>query len=485
MLMTCAETARADDATIQSGTAGIVLMQRAGTAVADVIRERYSPRATVVLCGPGHNGGDGFIVAEELRESGWPVCVACFDSSYKITGDAGIAFTRWHGRTIAPEDIDWTGTQLFIDGLFGTGLNRPVGAPYRELIMALNQNKKAVVAIDIPSGVQGDTGKAMGMAVRAGLTVTFTSKKPGHLLLPGRDLCGEVLVSDIGVDENCIEEIAPRAAENKPGLWQQWLHEPQADEHKYDHGHVLIFGGPMTGAARLAARAAQRSGAGLVTIAAPESAAATYAANLESVIVQPMVSDGGWKLALEDDRKNALLIGPGAGVGAATRNFVLQALATRRPCVLDADALTSFAAKPQELFAALHEDCVLTPHDGEFGRLFARLIDPDQDKLLRARSAARMAGCTVLLKGSDTVIAAPTGMAVINSNAPPWLAVAGAGDVLAGIIVGLLAQKVPAFAAACAACWLHGAAARHHKPGMIAEDIIKTVPDAKRSCQAG
>jgi ADP-dependent NAD(P)H-hydrate dehydratase / NAD(P)H-hydrate epimerase len=483
MLMTCAEIARADQTTIQKGTAGIVLMQRAGTAVADIIRERFTPRTTVVLCGPGNNGGDGFVVAEELRASGWQVQVACFGDCFNITGDAGIAFTRWHGQTIRPEAIDWLGTQLFIDALFGNGLTKNVEGKYRDLIVALNLKKKMVVAVDIPSGVHGDTGATMGYAVRSNLTVTFTAKKPGHMLLPGRDFCGEVIVADIGIDGASIDEIAPRIAENHPDLWRQWLREPQPQEQKYDHGHALILGGAtMTGAARLAARAAQRIGAGLVTIAAPEKAASIYATNLDSVIVDSMADDAAWQLSMSDERKNVLLIGPGAGVGEATRRFVLEALATKRPCVLDADALTSFSTRSDELFAALHPDCVLTPHEGEFSRVFARMVDSNQNKLTKTRAAARMAGCVVLLKGSDTVIAAPDGYTVINGNAPPWLAVAGAGDVLAGMITGLLAQKTPAFAAACAATWLHGAAAQRHQAGMIAEDLINSIPDTKRSC---
>jgi NAD(P)H-hydrate epimerase len=322
----------------------------------------------------------------------------------------------------------------------------------------------------------GDTGEALG-AVAAALTVTFFRKKPGHLLLPGRALCGEVVVADIGIPPSVLAQIVPDTFENDPGLWVAALPRPHEGGNKYARGHALISGGyPMTGAARMAARAAARAGAGLTTIAVPEIALSIYAAALTSIMVQPLAAPEDFDLLLADRRFSALLIGPGAGAGEETRARVLAMLGTGRPTLLDADALTAFADEPTALDRAIIGPCVLTPHDGEFRRLF----DPTGDKLTRARAAARRSGAVVVLKGSDTVITAPDGRAVVNANAPPTLATAGSGDVLSGILLGLLAQGMEPFLAAAAAAWLHGAAAATFGPGLIAEDLPDLLPGVLR-----
>jgi len=322
----------------------------------------------------------------------------------------------------------------------------------------------------------GDTGEALG-AVAAALTVTFFRKKPGHLLLPGRVLCGEVVVADIGIPPSVLAQIVPDTFENDPGLWLAALPWPQEGGNKYTRGHALISGGyPMTGAARMAARAAARAGAGLTTIAVSEIALPIYAAALISIMVHPLAAPEDFDRLLADRRFSALLIGPGAGAGEETRARVLAMLGTGRPTLLDADALTAFADEPTALDRAIIGPCVLTPHDGEFRRLF----DPTGDKLTRARAAARRSGAVVVLKGSDTVITAPDGRAVVNANAPPTLATAGAGDVLSGILLGLLAQGMEPFLAAAAAAWLHGAAAAAFGPGLIAEDLPDLLPGVLR-----
>lgn len=319
----------------------------------------------------------------------------------------------------------------------------------------------------------------MGLAAPAALTVTFFRGKPGHLLMPGRDLCGDCTVADIGIPDAVLESIRPETAENDPTLWRDLLPWPQAAEHKYRRGHVLIPGGDrMTGATRLAAQAARRAGAGLVTIVAPEKAWAIYAAGPPGLLVD---TDANWPDLIADERRNAVLVGPGSGVGEATKRHLLEACASGKALVLDADALTSFADDRNSLMSALHDRCVLTPHDGEFARLF----DHDGSKLERARAAARESGAVVLLKGPDTVIAEPEGWAVINTNAPPELATAGSGDVLAGIIVGLMAQGMAPFVAACAAAWMHGAAASAFGPGLIAEDLIDGLPTVLRGLKEG
>jgi len=314
-----------------------------------------------------------------------------------------------------------------------------------------------------------------GAEAPAVATVTFFRKKPGHLLMPGRALCGEVVLVDIGIPATVLPAIAPRCWENGAALWGDAFPWPRLEMHKYRRGHALIAGGAvMTGAARLAARAAARVGAGLVTLAAPAAAWPVYAAALTGVIVLPMAGEGDFTALLGDARRNAILLGPGGGADDALRQRVLAALATERAVVLDADAITAFASSRDTLFAAIRGACVLTPHEGEFARLF----DVTGDRLSRARAAARQCGAVVLLKGPDSIIAAPDGRAVINSNAPPDLATAGSGDVLAGLVTGLLAQGLDPFRAAATACWLHGDAAASFGPGLVAEDIIETLPQS-------
>jgi len=315
-------------------------------------------------------------------------------------------------------------------------------------------------------------------AVPAVLTVTFFRKKPGHLLFPGRTLCGEVVVADIGIPATVLEPIQPDTFENDPRLWLADWPPPDAGGNKYTRGHALIAGGyPMTGAARLAARAAARAGAGLTTIAVPEVALPIYATALTCIMVLPLADPEDFTKLLENRRYSAWLIGPGAGVGAETRARALAMLGTGRPTLLDADALTSFQEDPTALDRAITGSCVMTPHDGEFRRLF----DPSGDKLTRTRAAARRSGAVIVLKGGDTVIAAPDGRAIINSNAPPTLATAGSGDVLSGLVLGLLAQGMKPFPAAAAAVWLHGAAANAFGPGLIAEDLPELLPGVLRN----
>jgi len=480
-LLTPAEMAAADRAAMAAGIAGVQLMETAGRAVAETVLDRWPPRPVAVLCGPGNNGGDGFVAARHLTAAGWPVRLGLLGDRAGLSGDAAHHAAFWSGKVLplGPELLD--GAELVIDAIFGAGLSRDVEGTARAVIAALASAGLPSVAVDVPSGVDGATGAVRGAAAQAAVTVTFFRKKPGHLLVPGRVLAGEVVLVDIGIPARVLAAIQPRTHENGPALWLDAYPWPRLDAHKYTRGHALVAGGAeMTGAARLAARAALRVGAGLVTLAAPEPAWAVYASALTSVIVHKLARAEEFSALLADERRNAILIGPGAGATPATRQHVLAALATRRPVVLDADALTLFADRPDALFAAIAGPCVLTPHEGEFRRLF--LIEGD--KLSRARAAARQSGAVVLLKGPDTVIAAPDGRAIINGNAPPELATAGSGDVLAGLIAGLLAQGLDPFRAAAAACWLHGEAAQSFGPGLIAEDIVEALPQALRRLKA-
>ena len=458
----------ADELTVAAGTSGIALMENAGASVArEIVPALVHARPLVVLCGPGNNGGDGFVVARHLSEAGWPVTLALLGTRDRLAGEARHHADRWTGpiETLTPAALD--GSQLVVDALFGAGLSRALEGAAAEVLAAAAKQRILIVAIDVPSGVMGDSGESLG-AVAATLTVTFFRKKPGHLLMPGCSLCGEVVVTDIGTPASVLDTIAPDTFENDPSLWLADIPRPMDGENKYTRGHALIWGGyPMTGAPRMAARAAARTGAGLTTIAVTEVALPIYATALTSIMVRPIAMPKDLDDLLRDHRLSGLAIGPGAGIGAQTRERALAMLATGRPTLLDADAITSFTDDPAALFRSIIGSCVITPHEGEFRRLF----DATGYKLERARKAARRSGAVIVLKGSDTVIASPAGLAVINANAPATLATAGSGDVLSGIILGLLAQGVAPFQAACIGVWLHGAAAADFGPGLIAEDL--------------
>ena len=468
-LLTPAEMYRADALAVAAGTALLALMERAGRSVAEEIVRRYGARPTLVLCGPGNNGGDGFVVARILKGWGWPVRLALLGARDRLSGDAAAMAAAWKGPVEQVGTMEGAG--LIIDALFGAGLSKEFPP---ELAAAISAAGCPVVAVDVPSGLDGLTGRPRGASVRADVTVTFFRRKPGHVLMPGRELCGEVALADIGIPDSVLEEIRPRDSINceiRPPA-------PAAEGHKYSRGHaVIVSGGPLhTGASRLAAEAALRSGAGLVTISGSRQALAVHAAQLSAI----MLSDAGLAELLADRRKNAVCIGPAAGVEAGTRAKVATVLSSGAAAVLDADALTAFAADGERLFrlVALGQarPVVMTPHAGEFGRIFKGLGEQDESKIELARKAARHSGAVVVLKGADTVIAAPDGRARVNVNAPPWLATAGSGDVLAGMVTALLAQGMAGFEAACAAVWLHGDAANRHGPrGLTAETLIESL----------
>jgi NAD(P)H-hydrate epimerase len=472
--------AEADRLTVLAGIPVSALMENAGWAVVHETQKRWSIRPAVVLCGPGNNGGDGFAVARRLRETGWPVRVGLICPLGQLMGEARLSAQGWSGG-IEPLTPDILGkAELVVDAVFGSGLTHAVEGAAADTLAAASQRKIPIVAVDVPSGLLGDRGESLG-AVPAALTVTFFRKKPAHLLFPGRGFCGEVVVADIGTPLSVLETLVPDTFENSPCLWGADLPLPRQDGNKYTRGHALISGGyPITGAARMAGRAAARAGAGLTTIAVSECAFPIYAASLESVMVYLLNGPDDFVRMLQDRRYTAFLIGPGSGIGEETRSRVTALLSTGRATVLDADALTSFQDNPHALDQAIQGPCVLTPHEGEFARLF----DPEGDKLARARKAAQRCAAILVLKGADTVIASPDGRAVINSNAPPTLASAGSGDVLSGIILGLLAQGMEPFLASAAAVWLHGEAARGFGPGLLAEDLPDLLPGLYRRLQS-
>lgn len=492
-LLTPAEMAEADRRTIAAGTPGMTLMECAGKAVADAAPDQHRAGVRVlVICGPGNNGGDGFITARLLAERGYQVRVMLLGPIEALTGDAATAASRWTGEIEAVDASTIGNFSVIVDALFGGGLKRPLTGAAREAVEAINragENGASILAVDLPSGIDGATGQVKGAAVHANKTITFCRKKPGYLLLPGRLYAGTVQVTDIGIADDTIAGLGVKTFENRPPLWLPSFPVPRVDGHKYARGHAVVASGPMhmTGAARLAARAALRAGAGLVTVAGPKDAIPVLAASLTAVMVRQTNDAAALRRLLADGRLNAMLLGPGQGVGSRTKNMVMAAAKAKRALVLDADALTSFAGQASGLAKVLTScSAIVTPHEGEFQRLFSRQpkILALESKIEKARAAAKFLGAVVLLKGADTVVAAPDGRAAVADNAPPWLATAGTGDVLAGFVLGLVAQQMPAFEAACAGVWLHGECGREGGLGLIAEDLPETLPGVLRKLLA-
>ena len=479
-IITVAEMRAADRFAAAQGVPTRSLMEHAGRAVADEITKRHAqPVPVLVMCGPGNNGGDGFVAARHLKSRGWNVRVALLGERGALKGDAAFESVQWPGETIPLSPEALKGAKLVIDGLIGAGLARPLEGAARETVLALNDNPAEVVAIDVPSGLHGDHGKALdGVCVVADATVTFFRMKPAHVLMPGRIACGHVLLAQIGIPDEALESIKPCIFVNGERLWGREFPRPDPLGHKYARGHAVIVSGPAhaTGAARLAARGALRIGAGLASVASPLDAVPVNAAHLTAIMVKPFDGAEGLAELLKDKRYNAVAVGPGCGVGPAARELVAAVLGSGAAAVLDADGLTSFADDPKALFAGLRPATVLTPHEGEFDRLFPGLLDKSPSRIEAARAAAAEAGCVVVLKGPDTAVAAPDGRVAISTNAPPTLATAGSGDVLSGFVTGLLAQHMEPFKAAAAAVWLHGLAATSFGPGLIAEDLPEQLP---------
>ncbi len=463
-LLTPAEMARADAAALAAGMPTETLMEAAGRAVARAIRARYRPCRTLVLAGPGNNGGDGYVAARYLEQAGWPVSVAALAPPNPGTAAAAAA-ARWHGPMAAFDAAEAARAGLVVDALFGAGLTRPL-AP--EVIQMLRAVQAPLVAVDVPSGLDGATGQVLGHAPQAALTISFFRLKPGHLLLPGRVLCGETLLADIGLPEAVLEGIAPRCWRNHPSLWA--LPSLEVSAHKYTRGHLTILAGAaMPGAARLAASAARRLGAGLVTLHAENL---ELAAMLRADAPGQLVSDATLDALLADERRKVWLAGPGLLPHDATRAAIRSLIEAGKTLIADAGGLMAAAEAPDLLRGA----AVITPHAGEFARLFGA---PGADRLSATRAAAARLGAVVVLKGPDSIIAAPDGRVIINDNAPPSLATAGTGDILAGAIAALLAQGMAPFEAAAAAVWLHGAAAASGPPGLIAEDLPALIAKAR------
>lgn len=480
-LLTSEEMGRAEHLTVEGGTSSLVLMENAGKGVAEEVVRRF-PRGSrvVVLCGPGNNGGDGFVTARSLRERGYHVRLALLGQQENLTRDSKEMARRWD-ESIEPMSLQCLdGAQIIIDAIFGAGLTRDINGVTAQMIEEITARTLPVVAVDVPTGIDATQGVVRGAAFKAVATVTFFRRKTGHVLLPGKLFCGDVRAIDIGIPVNVLGDIAPRTFINDPEFWLHYFPRLKVDGHKYDRGHAVVVSGPMesTGAARLAARGALRSGAGLVSVATSKAAFYLNAAQLTAIMVSVFDGPAGLADLLLDTRMNAVLIGPGAGVGEETRDLVSGVLSSEAAAVIDADGLSSFAGEPGDLFNQIkgrQAQAVITPHEGEFKRIFPDLTDVSS-KLERARKAAEISGAVVVLKGPDTVVAAPDGLAALSENSPPWLATAGTGDVLAGLIAGLLAQGMAAFDAAASAVWLHSELAHAFGPGMISEDMPELLP---------
>ncbi len=483
-VLTTAEMYRADSLAMAGGVPGPVLMAAAGRAVAAAVMDRRASGPVLVLCGPGNNGGDGFVAARHLAAAGWPVRLALMGKVAKLKGDAAGAAAAWTGPVLDLAAVTPEPGELVVDALFGAGLARALEGKAAELAERCRALGLPVVAVDVPSGLPGDGAEPLGgCAFRAEKTVTFFRKKPAHLLVPARKYCGEVILAQIGIPAAVLAEIAPQTFENGPDLWQAAFPRRHSRSHKYEAGHLLVAGGStMTGAAQLACRAGLRAGAGLVSVACDTASLPIYAVANPGVITLVLKEPGDFAAALADARRNAVVVGPGNGVTAETRAWAEAAVSAGRAVVLDADALTVFQADPAALWRLIagHPAArvVLTPHDGEFRRLFPDIAG---HRLARARAAAARSGAVVVLKGPDSVIAAPGGRAAVNASAPPWLATGGTGDVLAGMIGGLLAQGMAPFEAAAAAVWLHGEVAASLGPGLIAEDLPAALPQVLRT----
>lgn len=487
-LLSVAEMTAADATAIAAGTPGIVLMEKAGKAVAEAVMRRLRPgQRVLVLCGPGNNGGDGFVAARLLRDRGCHVILALAGERAGLKGDAALAAENWPGPVEAIAVVDPAQHDVVVDALFGAGLSRALSGEVAALVERVNAAGRPVIAVDVPSGVHGDTGLVEGSAIRAAETVTFFRLKPGHLLQPGRGLCGVVTLADIGIRPEIVfapGRLGPSVFRNAPDLWRSRWPDHAAGTHKYGRGAVAVAAGGLSGvgAPRLGARAALRIGAGLATIICRPEALMAHAGRGPDALMQSAAADAAaFERILLERKADALLIGPALGLDVEARSWVAAALRSGRPCVLDADALTHIGALLPTFAARLRRrsaPAVLTPHEGEFKRMFgeAEGFAPECGKLERARLAARLTAAVVVLKGPDTVIAAPDGPAAINDTGSPALATAGSGDVLGGMIAGLLAQKMPAFEAACAAVWLHGRAGEQLGMGLIADDLPEALP---------
>jgi ADP-dependent NAD(P)H-hydrate dehydratase / NAD(P)H-hydrate epimerase len=449
------------------------LMERAGKAVFDVISERFAPQKTLILVGPGNNGGDGYVVARLLNEAGWDINVASFNNNPPTSLLALEKYQKWAGALKDINDINFNDYPLIVDAIFGIGLSKSIKDPLLNYIHKINQSNATIVCIDIPTGVSSDDGKMLNVAIHANLTITFNFLKPGHVLLPSSIQCSEIILVDIGIPP----PYPILWQQNDPDLWRHIIPTPNALSHKYKRGHLGLIGSKeMTGATRLASMAARRMGVGLLSIICPLDAEIIYALSDPGHLIKPYESMKNFDSLLELHQFSAFSIGSGLLPNVETQILVSKILDLKKPTLLDAGALMAFENDPEKLFNQLHDTCVLTPHEGEFKRLFGSKVDFNISKIEQTIKAAQISGCVVLYKGGDTIIANPNTQIIVENQYAPYLASAGTGDVLAGLIAGLLAQEIDPFWAPSIGVYVQRKAALMLGPGLIAEDLPYKIP---------
>jgi len=468
----------ADRLAVECGVSSLSLMENAGRSIAEEIQRNWTRCPVLILCGPGNNGGDGYVIARYLLEASWPVRIATFGDTSDLSGDASVMFGQYAVDVVSLDELGDVDEELVVDALFGAGFKGDLPPEARAAFQKISLAGLDLVAVDVPSGVCGLTGDVVEGTPIANLTVSFQCAKVGHLFYPARAHIGILKITDIGIPDQALDLQNVSLFQNTPELWLESLATLSPIGHKYDRGHAAVVGGGISssGAARIAARAALRASAGAVTVVCKPSALTTYAVSLEAVMVESISDETAFESWIAARRIGTVLLGPGNGVGERTRTFVRTAINSEAHVVLDADALTEFQDDPEVLFRFIREktvgSVVLTPHEAEFSRLFTI----EGTALVRCREAAKRSGAVVILKGATTVIAEPTGNAALNTNAPPWLATAGSGDALAGIVAALLTKGEDAFKSASAAVWMHGEAANIFGRGLIAEDIEVQIP---------
>lgn len=480
-VLSIAQARMADRLTIEAGTSSFSLLSTAGLRVFEYTQSLIDDNARIlVACGTGNNGGDGLITAQLLIENGYNVDVALMSEAKSLKGDAHQALQQLSCPLLSLIDTRPDHYTLIIDAVLGVGLDRCVSDSLAVWIRAVNESSVPVISIDIPTGIHGETGAVLGVAIRADHTVTFYRKKIGHLLYPGRAHAGHLSVASIGISDALVDELTPTVYENLPSLWKSHLPVLSWSSHKYERGYTVVLVGTATGAARLTAYAALRAGAGVVTLASPSHLSNIVASHVTCEMIKHINNADELQIYLKDSRITSVVLGPGMGISEQTRQMVSAALTSNKNVLLDADAISSFENLEIELFtliAKCTQSVVLTPHKGEFQRLFKSLnLASSSSKVDVTREAARQSGAVVVYKGADTVIAAPSGRCAINTNSPVGLATAGSGDVLVGTIAGWISQNVGDFEAACMGCWLHGEAATEFGPGLIASDIANEYP---------
>jgi hydroxyethylthiazole kinase-like uncharacterized protein yjeF len=452
------------------------LMLKAGKLAAKTIDSLYSKRKTLILCGVGGNGGDGFIIAQELFNKGWDIQVSIIGDKNKIKGDSLRALNKLKLKIFSFNEINLDKPKLFIDAIYGIGFSRKVNKKECIILNIIDKHPAPVIAIDIPSGIDCNNGKILGFAAYCDLTITFSTLKTGHILLPGSEKINKIKILDIGISKNIINKIEPNVKINNKNEWVKEIVWPKIDDHKYSRGYSLIIGGPknMTGASRLAAMSAQRAGSGIVALATEKEAAEIYFISLTSQLVKTYKNLKEFNAIINESRIDSIVIGPGLDVSSKSILKIKSALKTNKRIVLDAGAISCFKNKLEMLIKILSgKEVILTPHEGELKSI---LPDLSGSLISKALKAAKILNTIVVLKGATTVIASPNNKAFVNTAGAKWLATAGSGDVLAGIIGGLLSNKMKTFYAAAYGVWLHSEAGKYLGPGLIAEDIPKILP---------